>query len=110
MYADDLGDAVVFSLEKLESISKNAPSDQNGKPLTHLNVGTGKDIRINALADLIAKLSGFKGEIIWDDSKADGTYRKNLDTTKINTLGWQPKIELKEGIKNTIKFYRKEYL
>ena len=81
---------------------------QNGKPLTHLNVGTCKDIRINAIADLIAKLSGFKGGI-WDDSKADGTYRKNLDTTKINTLGWQPKIELKEELKIQLN-YRKEYL
>ena len=110
MYADDLGDAVVFSLENWNPSAKNAPKDQNGTPLTHLNVGTGKDITINELANLIAKLSGFKGEIIWDGSKADGTYKKNLDTTNINTLGWQPKIKLNEGIRNTIKFYREEYL
>ena len=66
MYADDLGDAVVFSLEKWDPLAKDAPKDNNGKPLTHLNVGTGKEITINALANLIAKLSGFKGEIIWD--------------------------------------------
>ena len=78
--------------------------------MTHLNVGTGKDITINELANLIAKLSGFKGEIIWDESKVDGTYRKNLDTTNINTLGWHLKIKLKEGIKKQSNFIEKNFL
>ena len=66
---------------------------------THINIGTGKDMTIRDLAMLIKEVVGFKGEILWDNSKPDGTYRKLLDVTKINNLGWNEKIELESGIK-----------
>ena len=67
-----------------------------------INVGWGEDITIRELAELISNEVGYKGELLFDSSKPDGTPRKLLDTTKINQLGWVPKIQLKEGIVKTI--------
>ena len=108
LHVDDLGDAVVFCLENWEPNDVNAPKDLYGNSLNHLNVGTGKDISIKQLAKKIADYSGFKGEIIWDNSKPDGTPKKQLDISKITKLGWLPKIKLDDGIKQTISLYRKE--
>jgi GDP-L-fucose synthase len=69
-------------------------------------VGTGHDLSIKNLAELIAKAAGFKGEIRWDSSKPDGTPRKVLDVSRISSLGWQPTITLPEGIKRTIEWYK----
>jgi GDP-L-fucose synthase len=72
---------------------------------THINIGTGKDLRINELAMLIKKITGFGGQLNWDNSKPDGTFRKLLDVSKINNLGWKEKISLEEGIKMAYKRY-----
>ena len=85
-----------------------APKDKYGNKLTYLNAGTGRDISIKELAELIANLIGFKGSIYWDESKPDGTPKKQLDTTRINNLGWYPQISLADGIKSTIDLYTKE--
>ena len=106
LHVDDLGDAAVFCLENWQPSRDSSPKDIHGNSLKHLNVGTGKDISIKQLAEKIAKLSDFKGEIIWDKSKPDGTPKKQLDTSKITQLGWVPKIELDNGIKQTISFYK----
>lgn len=83
--------------------SKNAPLDSNGKPLLILNVGTGLDISIKDLSQKIAKFSNFKGQILWDKSKPDGTPKKLLNITKIRQLGWQPSIDLDTGIIRTLR-------
>jgi GDP-L-fucose synthase len=93
LHVDDLARAVLVASEKY---------DQS----VHLNVGTGNDISIKELANLIATLAGFKGEISWDSSKPDGTPRKVLDVSRINSLGWKPTIRLEEGIQNTIKWFK----
>ena len=67
--------------------------------LSHLNVGTGTDITIAELAQAIKETTGFEGEITFDTSKPDGAPRKLMDSTKLQTLGWQPHISLKEGLK-----------
>jgi GDP-L-fucose synthase len=72
----------------------------------HLNVGTGEDISIKDLASMVASLSGFRGEIIWDTTKPDGTPRKTLDVSRIKALGWRPTITLRDGIESTISWYR----
>jgi len=72
----------------------------------HLNIGSGDEISINDLASMIAELSGFKGEVIWDMSRPNGTQRKVLDSSRIKSLGWTPKISLKDGIRSTIDWYR----
>jgi GDP-L-fucose synthase len=89
---DDLAAAVVHLGEKYDS------------PL-HLNIGSGEDLTIKELAELVAELSGFKGEIAWDSSKPDGTPRKVLDVSKAKSLGWAPKISLRDGIASTIAWY-----
>ena len=85
----------------------SAPSPQPKSKIinTHINIGTGRDLTIKDLALLIKKIVGFEGQLSWDDSKPDGTYRKLLDVTKINKLGWKEKISLEEGIRMIYKIY-----
>ena len=108
LHVDDLGSSVVFCLENWDTFSTESPKDDNGKPLYFLNVGTGKDITIKGLAEKIAFHLNFKGKIIWDKSKPDGTPKKQLNIEKIKGLGWSPRIDLDEGIKMTIKNYKNE--
>ena len=88
MHVDDLGAAAVFTLEKWDPNSKNAPKTKDNKPLTYLNVGTGKDISIKSLANKIAKMFSYKGEIEWDHTKPDGT-PKTIRRKKINRVGME---------------------
>ena len=90
---DDLAEAIRFVLENWDINSDSSLKDINGEPLSFLNVGTGKDISIKELANLISKLCNYKGDILWDHSKPDGTPKKLLDVSRLNKLGWQPKIE-----------------
>ncbi len=70
-----------------------------------VNIGTGKDITIKEVAGIIRDVIGYKGEILWDATKPDGTPRKLLDVTKINDLGWKAKTSLEEGIKKAYAWY-----
>ena len=106
LHVEDLAEAVVFILENWQpNIDKN---NQIKEPY-HLNVGSDEEISIFDLAHKIAELSGYEGEINWDLSKPNGTPRKKIDCTRINKLGWKPKIRLEEGIKKTIEDYREIY-
>jgi len=104
LYVDDLAAACVYVLENVDF--KDLITE--GKPVinTHINIGTGNDLRIRDLAQLIGRIIGFKGEINWDSSKPDGTFRKLLDVSKINQLGWKEKISLEEGIAMVYKRYQ----
>ena len=93
LHVNDLAQAVLMSVKNYDSSM-------------HLNVGTGEDLAIKDLALLVASLSGFKGEIIWDSSKPDGTPRKTLDVSRIKALGWKPTIRLEDGIATTIAWYK----
>ena len=104
-----MGDAAVFALENWDPNSKNAPLDKNGNALTILNVGTGTDISIKDLANKISRITNFKGEIIWDHSKPDGTPKKILKINRLIELGWKPKISLDDGIKETVKIYLENF-
>ena len=108
LYVNELAEACVFALEKWDPDNDKSPKDKKGNKLTYLNVGTGKDISIHELANMIARESKFTGKIIWDKSKPDGSPRKLLNVERINELGWENKITLQEGIKNTIAFFKKE--
>ena len=105
MHVDDLAEAVLFALENWNPDSINAPLDDFGKPLTYLNVGTGKDLSIKELAEKISFVCGFKGAIIWDPTKPDGTPKKQLNIKRFLDLGWSPKIELDKGIEKTVINY-----
>ena len=102
MHVDDLASATVFLLENWDPSSIDAPKDSYGNPLYHLNIGTGKEITIKNLAEKVAKLIGYKGDILWDPTKPDGTIRKLLNVNKINKLGWKASINLDEGLEKTI--------
>jgi GDP-L-fucose synthase len=103
MFVDDLAEAVRYAIENINA----ADLYENG--ITHLNVGTGEDLTIAELAQLIAKTAGFKGEITYDTSKPDGTPRKIMDVSRINALGWKAKTPLEEGIKLTYEWYKENY-
>ena len=107
LHVDDLAKAILFVLEHWDIKGNFSPLDLNGEPLSFLNVGTGKDISIKELANLVAEIVGFKGTIKWDKTMPDGTPRKLLDISKIKNLGWSPQINLKDGLNSTIEnFYR----
>jgi GDP-L-fucose synthase len=93
LHVDDLARAVILASEEYNESQ-------------HLNVGTGQDLSIKDLSLLIAKTAGFKGDVLWDSSKPNGTPRKVLDVSRISALGWRPTITLPEGIKKTIDWYR----
>ena len=109
MHVDDLADACIFALESWDPNKRGAPLDEKGEPLNWLNVGAGVDIQIKALAEMIANITCYRGDIIWDTNKPDGTYQKLLDVSKINALGWSAKITLKEGLKKTYKIFKKDF-
>ena len=71
-----------------------------------INIGTGTDVTIKELAETIADVVGYKNDIRWDDSKPNGTPRKVLNVDKIKSLGWEPKIALREGIESTYQWYK----
>ena len=106
MHVDDLAEACLFCLENWDPDHIKAPKNSKGEPLFYLNVGTGKDISITDLVKKISLETDFKGEIIWDKTKPDGTPKKLLNIQKIKNLGWTAKIELKDGIKRTINEFK----
>ena len=71
-----------------------------------INVGTGEDVTIKELAEIVAGVVKYNREIKWDNSKPNGTPRKLLDVSKIKSLGWSPKIELEDGIRSTYEWYK----
>ena len=102
LHCDDLGEACVYSLENINIKSINKFKNL-GNNLNHVNVGTGIDITIKDLAELISKEIGYEGEIIWDLNKPNGTPQKKLDVSLINQLGWKNRISLREGLRLTIR-------
>ena len=71
-----------------------------------INIGTGKDLNIKEISEIVKEVVGFQGEVVWDKSKPDGTPRKVLDVSRMNALGWKPTITLDQGIASTIAWYK----
>jgi GDP-L-fucose synthase len=92
LHVDDLAEAVLFFLKEQS-------------PESLYNIGTGEDLSIKSLAELVQKVVGHKGEILWDHSKPDGTPRKLLDVSKINSLGWKAKIAFEDGLQDTYSWF-----
>ena len=90
MHADDLADACLFLMENFNDAG-------------FVNIGTGKDLSIRTLAEMVKKMVGFDGQIVLDTSKPDGTPRKLMDVSKINAMGWHAKISLEQGIKQVVE-------
>ena len=109
LHVDDLANACIFALENWDPNHPNSPRFENGETLSYLNVGSGIDQSIKSLAIEISKIIKFKGEINWDLTKKDGTPKKLLDTSRINKLGWNSNISIKEGLDKTIKSFIEDY-
>ncbi len=103
LHSSDMADACVFIMENIDF--HDLTKDKNEVRNTHINIGTGVDISIYDLAQLVRGIIGFNGKVLWDVSKPDGTYRKLLDVSKLNSLGWKHKIELASGIEDVYKRY-----
>lgn len=95
LHADDLANAAVFLMEKANATDVGEI----------INVGTGEDLSIRDLAALVARVVGYKGDVVWDKSKPNGTPRKLLDVSRLHALGWKHKIELEQGIIATYRSY-----
>lgn len=96
MYADDLADACVFLMENYDD-------------LQFVNIGVGEDVSIRDLAQLIKEVVGFEGQLEFDSSKPDGTPRKLMDVSKLNSLGWKAKTDLKDGIRLAYQDFLQNY-
>jgi len=96
LHVDDLADAACFLMEKYDSPEL-------------LNVGVGEDITIAALAELVARIVGYSGRVVFDHSRPDGTPRKLLDVSRLRNLGWRPQITLEQGIASTYDWFRKNW-
>jgi GDP-L-fucose synthase len=99
LHVDDLADACLFLMERYDA---RIDIDRG---LGLVNVGVGDDIGIRELGELIRGIVGYEGEIVWDATKPDGTPRKLLDVSRMNSLGWRARIGLIEGIKKTYEWY-----
>ncbi len=92
LHVDDLADAAVFALKTYEGES-------------HLNVGTGRDITVRELAELVAATVGWRGEMVFNTDMPDGMPRKLLDVSKLGALGWKARVELRDGLRETYRWY-----
>ena len=110
LHSDDLASAVIFLLKNWDIVSDYIYKNENNNFSSIFNVGSGCEISIKDLALKITQLTEFKGQIIWDKTKPDGTPRKLLDISKIKNLGWEPRMNLENGLKNVIKDFEKNYL
>jgi Nucleoside-diphosphate-sugar epimerases len=99
LHVDDMADSSVYLL-----LNYNAPDTLP----SHVNAGCGVDLTIKELSEIVRKTVGYNGLVNWDSSKPDGTPRKLLDVSKLNSLGWKPKITLEEGIKRVVSVYINE--
>lgn len=109
LYSDDLGDACVFLLENV-NYQDLAFTDESGTVQSHINIGSGHEVSIKELAETIAKVVGYKGDIIWDTSKPDGTMRKLMDSSKLKAFEWEAKTTLDCGIQSAYANYIQHFL
>jgi GDP-L-fucose synthase len=101
LHVDDMAEASLFVMDL-----DHSTYEANTQPmLSHINVGTGSDISILELAEKVARVTGFKGRIVNDLTKPDGTMRKLLDVSRLRAMGWSARIELDEGLEQTYRWY-----
>jgi len=100
LYVEDLADAIYYLMNKVDA------KDLYENNLTHINIGTGEDLSIAELVEIIKKVVGFEGEIKYDTTKPDGTPRKLMDVSRLHALGWKHKTSLEEGIRKAYEWYK----
>ena len=92
LYVDDLSDSLIYLMNNYDSPD-------------HINIGSGIEHSVEELAGMVAEVTGFSGDIIWDTSKPDGNLRKMVDSSKLNNLGWSPSVKLEDGLKITYDWF-----
>jgi nucleoside-diphosphate-sugar epimerase len=105
LHVDDMADACLFVM----NLDRETYALHTQPMLSHLNVGTGTDVSIAELAELVANITNFRGCITFDLTKPDGTMRKLMDVSRLKTLGWTAKTELSEGIRKTYAWFLDNY-
>jgi GDP-L-fucose synthase len=108
LWSEDMADACVFLMQNTSFSDTHNSVDKEIRN-THINIGTGKDVSIKELAEIVREIVGFKGNLVFNSEKPDGTLRKLTDVSKLNDLGWKYKIELKEGIETIYQWYLNNY-
>jgi len=104
LHVSDMADACVYVMENID-FEDLKPTGYIEIRNTHINIGSGKELTIRQLSELVQKVTGFRGEILFDASKPDGTMRKLLDVSKLEKLGWKSKIELEDGVRAVFEGY-----
>lgn len=106
LWSEDMADASVYILENVSfnDLKGDNPEVRN----CHINIGTGKEISISQLANIIKREVGFEGSILWDSTKPDGTMRKLCDVSKLHSLGWKHTVEIEDGIHRLYQWYRNQ--
>jgi len=104
LWSEEMADASVFVMEHVDFKDTYKPGDKDIRNC-HINIGTGKEISIRNLAELIVSTVGYKGQLSFDSSKPDGTMRKLTDPSKLHSLGWHHKVEIEEGVQRIYHWY-----
>lgn len=107
LWSKDMADACVFLMENIDFKDCYEPGKKEIRN-THINIGTGKDISIKNLAEMIAKKIGFKGQLHFNTDKPDGTLKKLTDTTKLENLGWKYNVDLDNGVAMLVDYFTKD--
>lgn len=105
LHVDDLANACVFLMNRLEDVLSDRCGSSPDRCI--INIGCGTDLSVRELAELVAKVVGFDGAVDWDSTKPDGTPRKLLDVSRLSSMGWQSRISLEEGVRQTYEDYRR---
>lgn len=105
LWSEDMADACIFLMEQRDFADTYAPNTRDIRN-THINIGTGADISIADLAELVQRVVGFGGRLVFDATKPDGTFRKLSDVGKLHSLGWHHKVELEDGVSRIYEWYR----
>ena len=101
LHVDDMADASLFVLD----LPKDTYAASTQEMLSHINVGSGSDVTILDLAQMVAAVTGFKGRVLTDPTKPDGTMRKLMDVSRLASLGWSARIGLREGLEETYRWF-----
>ena len=101
LYVDDMAEASLFVLE----LDEKTYQDNTQPMLSHINIGTGIDVTIREMAEIMKRVVGFKGELTFDITRSEGTPRKLIDVSRLSNIGWKYSVDLEEGLNKTYKWY-----
>ena len=105
LWSEDMADACIYLMEQRNFVDTYSPGTMEIRN-THINIGSGEDITISDLAKLVRRTVGFSGQLVFDETKPDGTFRKLTDVSKLHGLGWRHKVVLEDGVTRVYEWYK----